>query len=325
MKTEDLRIPYGEHGIPARVYRPNVRELYRSLVVVVHGVMEHSGRYRAFAESLVDAGHLALTFDLPAHGVRCDDPADYGRLGARDDPFSLYLTELEAVVRFAGVLEPELPIFVFGHSFGSLISRVLLPLSGADTGALRLDGAILSGTAADPGLLGRVGARIVRRGLEKEGPDAPAERPFAMSFGTYARKIPHARTPFDWLSRDPKTVDRYQEDPACGFAPSYGLFAAIVEAAFRANDKRTLAATPRELSIYLLSGARDPVGGYGRGVMRVYRAYRRYGVADLNVRVYPGARHEVLNETNRAEVLRDITRWLNIRLDLTQHIMTHYP
>ncbi len=308
--------------IRGTLYRPPVRGMYRSVVVVVHGTLEHQRRYEEPAAVFVESGHLVLTFDLPGHGESCSSPpATIPQANHDTSALPLFLATVEAALSRARELESDLPLYLLGHGFGSLLGRIVA--SGEWGG--HLHGAVFTGTAFHPGPLGFVGRKIIHRAIKRDGALSPATKVFDTTIGGYARSVRDAAGPFDWISRDQTVVRRYSEDPLCGFTPSLQLFEAVVQAVFAANDKSCFDSTSRELSMIFFSGSRDPVGSFGRGVMKVVKAYQKRGLTDLNVRIYPEARHELLHETNRAAVYADIIRWLNIRLDLREHIITHYP
>lgn len=309
-------------ALAGKLHRPPVRSMYRSIVVVVHGVLEHQKRYEEAATALVESGHLVLTFDLPGHGASASKPPGALPQWKPDSPaLRLFVTAVEAACAKARELEADLPVYLLGHSFGSLLGRIVV----SGQWGTHLHGAVFTGTAPYPGFVGKIGKKIMDRAIKRDGAEAPATKVFDLTFRRYARSVRNAAGAFDWISRDRSIVTRYENDPLCGFTPNLRLFEAVANAALAANGKSCFDSTPRDLPVMFFSGSRDPVGGFGRGVMKVVKEYQRRGLRDLNVRIYPEARHEVLLETNRAEVMGDIIRWLNIRLDLREHIITHYP
>ena len=131
-----------------------------------------------------------------------------------------------------------------------------------------------------------------------------------MLFRSYNKKIEHPRTDFDWLSRDGSRVDQYIADPRCGFVFTVNGFGALFELISGLYRKENLAHIPKELPVYMVSGTADPVGGYGAGVLKAYHSLKGAGVKSVDLKLYEGGRHELLNETNRDEVMLDIYGWL---------------
>ena len=135
-----------------------------------------------------------------------------------------------------------------------------------------------------------------------------------LGFGKYCARIENPRTESDWLSRDEKVVDDFKNDPLCDFIFTVDGFKALLTLVREDCDDRTAQKVPKELPIYILSGAEDPVGQYGEGVMKTYEQYRQAGIENLQVKIYPEMRHEILNELGKEEVYEDILRWTEERI-----------
>ena len=135
-----------------------------------------------------------------------------------------------------------------------------------------------------------------------------------MAFGGYGSKIANPRTPWDWLSRDEERVDRYIADPMCGFTFTVNGFGALFTLVSRLHSQENLKAVPKDLPVFMVSGDADPVGDYGKGVRRAYDSLVAAGLKDISLKLYEGARHELLNETNRAEVMEDILKWVQSKV-----------
>ena len=131
-----------------------------------------------------------------------------------------------------------------------------------------------------------------------------------MAFGGYNKKIQNPRTPSDWLSRDPERVALYNADPLCGFCFTVNGFGTLFELIARLHRKEYLKGMPETLPVLMVSGTEDPVGGYGRGVRQAYESLKEAGLSQITLKMYEGGRHELLNETNRAEVMQDILDWI---------------
>ena len=150
-------------------------------------------------------------------------------------------------------------------------------------------------------------------------PSAPCGLLNSMTFGDYNRAFPDAETGFDWLSRDRDEVQAYVDDPYCGEVMSAHFFRELIRGACRVNAPDALRASDRETSLLLLSGAADPVGGFGTGVRTVVAGLQQAGHPAVELKQYDGARHELLHETNREDVLRDIGSWLEMKISACQN------
>lgn len=280
-----------------------------AVVHVVHGLAEHAARYRRLAQALTGRGWVVYAHDQRGHGRSAKTTEALGHLGD-EDGWGAVVADLRAFVELSGARHPGRPRAVVAHSMGSLVLQDYLSrYQGGD-----LTAAALSGTSGPPpavATLGRLVARVERLRQGREGRSALIDK---LAFGRYNQRFEPARTAFDWLSRDPEEVDRYVNDPWCGFRATNETWVQLLDALPRLSRPAALARIPRLLPIYLFSGEADPVGVEGAGVTELARRYRDAGLADVTVQLYPEARHEVLNETHRDEVTDQLLTWLGGRL-----------
>lgn len=272
----------------------------RATVQIAHGLAEHSARYERLATALTAAGYAVYASDHRGHGT-ASAPADLGFF-AEEDGWRKCLDDLWGVNRRIAADFPRLPIVFMGHSMGSIMGQQFIAEHGGD-----LAGAVLSGTSGAPPAilpLGRLLARLERWRLGPRGHSALLQK---MLFQEFNKPFKPARTGFDWLSRDPAEVDKYIADPLCGFPFTVQLAVDLLDAVGPIAAKETIARIPKGLPIYILSGARDPLGSQLQGLTK---AYRDAGLTKVTTRIYPDARHEMLNETNRDEVTADLIGWL---------------
>jgi alpha-beta hydrolase superfamily lysophospholipase len=281
----------------------------RAVLVVSHGMAEYAARYAPFAEACSTAGIAVYAHDHRGHGGSVDDATPRGHF-ADGDGWSKVRDDLERACEHARAAHPGAPVFLLGHSMGSFVARAHIVEHGEG-----LAGAILSATGWRLGAGNRMLASLARRQARKLGPRAPSPLMSKVVFGTFNLRFLPARTGFDWLSRDRGTVDAYIADPGCGFACSGQLWADLmsgVDALERAENEP--ARLPRSLPILLIAGSHDPVSMGGFGNEQLARRYRAAGNEHVLVRRYPRGRHELLNETNRAEVFADLLAWLDSRM-----------
>ena len=168
---------------------------------------------------------------------------------------------------------------------------------------------MFSGTAGKNPVLA-IAKMLAKAGVRKTGGKVPDEKLNGLAFGSYLKRIGNPRTPFDWLSRDPATVDKYIADPLCGFVATNSLFRDMMSGIrFIINQKNIDKMNP-DKPVYFMSGDKDPVGEYGKGVDKAYQAFCKAGLKNVTCRLYPDGRHEMLNEINKADVYNDILNWL---------------
>lgn len=279
-----------------------------SVVLMVHGLSEHGQRYAAFAEYLNKNGVAAISYDHRGHGQTA---GGMDQLGYKEDGnfWDKTLSDLDQIVNIKQAEHPEKPFYILGHSMGSLMTRKYIQ---QQKGA-KLSGAILSGTAGDPGFLAVVGRFIASIIALIKGRKHQSKTLMKMSFGKFNDDIQPQRTEFDWLSRKDETVDEYINDPYSGAMASVGLWLDFLAGIKDLNQSSTFDGTPKDLPLLLFAGDKDPVGANGKGVREVHQRYKDVGIKDLKLKLYEDARHECLNETNADEVRSDILAWINER------------
>ena len=279
----------------------------KAIVQVCHGLAEHAERYGRFAQAANAAGYAVYAQDHRGHGRTGQASGQRGVFAERDG-WDTVVADLHTVGKRIRADHPGLPVFLLGHSMGSFLARAYAIRHGRE-----IAGLVLSGTAMDPGLLGKVGGGIAAVIGKARGRATPSKLLDTMSFGKYNAAFKPNRTDYDWLSRDNAEVDRYVADPECGWVASAGMFQDLVGGLSLVNRDAEVRLIPADLPIALFSGELDPVGGR-TAVTAVAAQLRRVGVVDVTTHVYPGARHEILNETNRDEVMGDILEWLDTHL-----------
>ena len=280
----------------------------RAVVQIAHGIAEHIDRYRPFMEFLADNGFVAAGNDHLGHGKSIRVPEEQGFFAEKDGWWRV-VDDMDKLHDIMANEYPELPYVLFGHSMGSFLTRTYL-IKHPD----KYDGVILSGTGhQSPALVlgGNAAASVMAKLNGALGDGAKLD---SLAFGTYLNKIENPRTKFDWLSRDTEQVDKYIADPLCGFVGKIGLYRDMMQGIKFITDKKNIAQMNKEKPVYFMSGDGDPVGDYGKGVERAYKAFCDAGLHDVFMRLYPGGRHEMLNETNKEQVYQDILSWLNEKI-----------
>ena len=275
----------------------------RAVMQIVHGLAEHAGRYARFATTLTAAGYAVYADDHRGHGLTATSPADLGFFAERDG-WATVLADLDAVAARARGDHPGLPLLLFGHSMGSFLVQCLIGRSDTPYAA-----AVLSGSNGKPPAMATLGRLIARVERWRLGPRGRSKLIHSLSFETLNARFKPNRTTADWLSRDAAEVDRFVADPLCGFVPTAGLWRDLLDAMARHVDATLVDAIPKRLPILVASGGDDPVSDKARGLDSLMAAYRAAGLARVDLKIWPGARHEPLNETNRDEVTADLLAW----------------
>lgn len=279
----------------------------KALLLILHGMAEHSARYDDFAKSLTKEGFAVWAPDHRGHGKTAEGKTlgyfadEGGWQRVVDDAFEL--TEL------INGEYPAQPLFLLGHSMGSFLARTLVTQHSEV-----FDGVIIVGTGADKGALGKIGQFLVKRNIKKHGAKHPDALMDKMSFGSFNKQIKNPTSNFDWLSRDPAQVKKYDDDPLCGYLCTSSFFKDLLTGVEVANDRALAKRLPSDLPMYIISGSEDPVGDYSKGVRKVYELYKEAGIEDLSLTLVEGARHEILNETDRKDTYKLITQWMKKRI-----------
>ena len=297
----------GKNRIYARKCVPDGQP--RAVIQIEHGIAEHIHRYEDFMRFLAENGFVAVGDDHLGHGQSIADPSEQG-LFADTDGWDHVVRDMDLLRDRMRREYPDLPYIFFGHSMGSFLVRTYL-IRYPD----KYDAAIISGTGQQSAALVLGGYTIASFMVRRKGPRSEGETLNKIAFGAYCDKIDSPRTEFDWLSRDPETVDKYIADPLCGFVPKVSLYRDMMGGIRMISALKNVEKMNKEAPVLFFSGQEDPVGDYGAGVEKAYKNFCKAGVKDVMMRLYPGGRHEMLNEINRDEVYQDILRWLNERME----------
>ncbi|MDW7671420.1 MAG: alpha/beta fold hydrolase [Bacillota bacterium] len=300
-------------------------------LVISHGMMETIDRYHDFAVFLVAQGISVYGHSHRGHGQTAGSPDALGDLGK--DGWMKARNDLRQTLMRAQADDPDTPVFLLGHSMGSFLVRDLMAQLHQERAAMKdgrtpsqengsqLKGIILSGTGLYNAWILRLGKWLAGMEMKRHGPLHRSKRLHRMSMGSYNNKIQHPQSFFDWLSRDREMVRRYDEDPYCGQVHTSRYYHDFFHNLHRilheddlpepASVKETDERQQKESAppLFLIGGEEDPVGDYGVGVEKTEHYYRKRGYP-TTCKLYPGARHELLNEINRQEVYRDIADWI---------------
>lgn len=298
-----------DDGVGLYVHRFEPDAPARAVVQLVHGMGEHGARYARLARALAEDGIALFAADQRGHGRSAPSAAELGHFADRGG-WEKVVGDQRALGARIGELHAGLPRALVGHSMGSFIALECLTRFGDAYRAAVLSGS--SGSAGPRAWLFRGLASLERLRLGARGHSALLQKSV---FGQFNAPFEPAATPFDWLSRDPSEVAAYVADPLCGFVLSAGSLADLAAALQGLYRREHLARIPHALPLYAIAGERDPVGGRA-GVDRLCAELRAAGLTRVDERIYPGARHELLNEIHRDEVTGELRSWLREQLGL---------
>lgn len=277
------------------------------ILQIVHGMAEYIDRYERLANRLVQAGVLVTGEDHLGHGKSVGSGGKehpYGYFCAQD-PATVVVRDVHRLKKLTQERYPGVPYLILGHSMGSFILRNYLCRYGSG-----IDGAIVMGSGMQPRATVRFAKGLARLGVILGMGKKPNHLLNALAFGGYNKKIPSPATRMDWLSRDADEVGKYMADPLCGFTFTSNGFFTLFELLDRLYDRSGLEKMPKELPVLFLSGDADPVGGYGTAVRRLAEDFRELGMRQTEITVYPGMRHELVNEIGREKVEEDVLSWV---------------
>ncbi|MDR2729317.1 MAG: lysophospholipase [Treponema sp.] len=295
------------------IYRWSPDSPPAAVLNIVHGMAEHALRYKRLAEKLTAAGIEVWAADQRGHGKTADSGINGagkgGILGhcADSDTFLTVTRDIQAINTEILKTRGNIPLFLFGHSWGSFIIQNYIEEFPEQTG---LAGCILSGTRGPGGIKVTAGVPVMVILATLRGKRKTSVLAKNMADGPYNKPFKPNRTEFDWLSRDEEEVDKYVNDPLCGFLCSTGFYRDLAKGLYSIHRKERIAKIKKTLPVYVFSGSADAVGDMSVSPTELVKAYRGHGISDLEFVLYPGARHETLNETNRQEVMDDLLSWI---------------
>ncbi len=285
----------------------------RGIVIIVHGMAEHARRYDHFARALAETGLDIYSFDMRGHGATT--PAvDHGYLSV-DISWQTLIDDVAAMRALALSISGALPVVLFGHSLGSFIVQGMLQTRGGDYA-----GAVLSATGKPNRMMCRIGAAVA--GLEAARVDGTGRSAVmrALTFGSYERSLKRRvgtkRAAFDWLSSQPEAVDAYIQDPESGFEIRTASWRCLLRGIASVQSPHARRRTPARLPLLIAAGSDGPMGDYGRGPSALAAAYENDGQRDVALRLYDGARHELLHDMVAESFTQDMLAWMHER-DMT--------
>ena len=294
----------GKTNIHAVKWQPNCKP--RGVVQIIHGMCEYAERYAPFAEFLATCGYLVCAEDHAGHGKSAATPAD---LGWFNDEHSLdtVIADIRTLHQTIKAEVGDLPYFILGHSMGSFFCRIYLSLYGSE-----LAGAIIMGTGFKGSTLMNTALTMTRLNAAFKGWRNKSNFINSLAFGSYNKRFKSENNSLSWLSVDTENTEKYRADDYCNFKFTNNGYYILFSAIKSACAKKTISAVPKNLPVYFVAGNCDPVGDYGKGVIKAYGKFKKAGIQKVDITLYNDARHEILNDICKEQTYADLLEFFTI-------------
>ena len=276
----------------------------KAVLQICHGMVEYIERYDEFAQFLCDKGYYVVGNDHLGHGKSVQAKSEYGFFNEKYGNVCV-LGDIHTLRQRTAKKHPDVPYFMLGHSMGSSLLRQYIEMYGNG-----LAGVVLMGTVEDHSKAALLfGKRLCRIMAAFRGWHYRSKLVDDLAIGGYNKKFKPARTQADWITSDYERLEKYATDPLCTFRFTVNAYYNMFLGMINMQRKESVYMIPKGLPVLFVSGAEDPVGGFGKGVRKIYEKYRAAGIQDVALRLYTGDRHEILNEIDRQQVYEDLLGW----------------
>ena len=301
-ETYSLKSNTGIANLFIQSVLPENNENVDKVLLIVHGMAEHSDRYIEVAEYICDSGIPVFMYDHAGHGRSVNSKTDLGYFGEKDGNEKI-VDDTAAVAEFVKSKYPGAKLIVWGHSMGSFVTR-RFAAKYPDIA----DAYVICGTAgANPAA--SIGATIANLIGKVKGSHYRSEFINNLAFGSYNKKF-NGDTGFEWLSVNEENVKKYVKDDLCGYLFTAYAYRDMFRLLVSVSKDDAFTSVPSDKPIFLIAGTDDPVGNYGKGVEEVYNRYKSTGHKNICPKLYNGLRHEIHNEESRKEIYDDILTYI---------------
>lgn len=305
MLIEEKLLTLGREGkVKLYITKPNNLDFVKGIVILNHGMGEHIERYKDFVKLLAENNYIVYGHNHRGHKDSIASIEDYGYIDNSENGFDIMVDDDLRIVEMIKKEYPNLPLFLFGHSMGSFVAQRFAQLHGK-----KINGMILIGSAKHNLLEVSAGLLYAKIICKMKGDRYRSKSLHNLIFAPYNKPFKPNRTDYDWLNRNNEEVDKYIQDEYCG-----GVFSASFNRDFFKGIKdinQNYELVPKDLPILILSGSMDPVGGPKKLVDKLYKIYKSHNIKQLEYKLYPDARHELILEENKDEVMHDCLEWLD--------------
>ena len=281
----------------------------RAILQISHGMVEYIERYDEFATFLSQRGYLVVGHDHLGHGASALTCEEHGYFEKKHGN-EIVIGDIRKLYHIMKKQFPDVPYFMLGHSMGSFLLRQYIQMYGKD-----LSGAVIMGTGSHSAATALSGMVLCKMLSLLKGDHYRSQTVNNLAFGSYNRRFQPSRTSYDWLTKDTTIVDKYAAHPWCTFTFTVNAYFHMFRGLLTLTSKKNRNQIPKDLPLFLVSGADDPVGNFGKSVKHVLRQYKKAKIQDVSMKLYPKDRHEILNELDRETVYQDIFEWLEKHMD----------
>lgn len=307
VEKQYIKIPSkdGIHKLNSVIWKPKNSDKVKAVLQISHGMIEFIERYDEFATYLVQNGYAVVGHDHLGHGSTVNNQDSWGYFVGKNAS-QIVVEDVYRVTCKIKEIFPNTKLILLGHSMGSFIARRYLMTYGK-----KLDAAIIMGTGSQPKAMIVGGKLIISIWKLLYGDKHRSKSIEKVMFGAYNKRFSDNPMGKEWLTKDEKIRKWYCNEPGCSFLFTLNGYHLILETLGFIQKQSNIDRIPKKLPIYIVAGEDDPVGNYGKGVEHVYNVYKKTGIKDITMRLYENDRHEILNETDRQMVYKDILNWLD--------------
>lgn len=284
-----------------------------AVLQIVHGMVEYIERYRPFAEYLNRQGFVVVGHDHIGHGESVANEDEWGIMHAKH-PSDIMVEDIYSHYKMTKEDYPRIPYFIMGHSMGSYMTRKCLCVKAKEMDGL--SGAVIMGTGTEAPATINAGLAVINflAFFRSDNYRSTFVRDMTYSAPYKQYDCTGATPDNSWLTKDTEIVKKYYSDPKCTYVFSLGAYRGLVESTKYDNKAENIAKMKKDLPVFFVSGAADPVGNMGKGVQEAYDKFQAAGMKDLSIKLYEGDRHEILNELDRETVYKDIYDWMKSKM-----------
>lgn len=277
----------------------------KAVLQMCHGMAEHIERYHDFATFLAQNGYCVVGHDHLGHGRSAASAEKLGFFHEKHGN-EYVVADIHQLRKDTQEKYPDIPYFMLGHSMGSFLVRQYIGLYGED-----LAGAIIMGTGDLPNVVLGAGKLVCKLIAVFKGWEYRSKLVDSMAAGGYDKKVKGEGE--SWLSRNRSNVENYKKDPLSGYMFTVNAYYHMFSGMTKMNQQEKACKIPKQLPIIFVAGAEDPVGNFGKAVENIYERYKDCGMKDVEIKLYPDDRHEILNELDKEQVYQELLTWLDNR------------
>ncbi len=288
---------------------PDENTEIKAVIQLHHGLAEHSLRYDRLGSILAENGYVLNAYDFRGHGKTAENAkqkgtGDFGVLADKDG-FNRVIEDLNENIENLKKEYPGKKVILLGHSFGSFISQGYI-----EKYSKNISGCILCGTAGPSPVLHSIAKATVKLICLFKNPRKVSPFVIHLSFDSYNKRVPNAKTPNDWISANQANIDMYNQDKWCGFPLPLCFFRDMTCGLKQIHNPANIKKISNDLPIFFIYGTEDPVGAYGKTINNLFNIYKKNGVKSLEIKGYEGDRHELFNEDDKENVEKDVLSWI---------------